>query len=118
MNPWISLIALFVALELAAWFLRRNIDRQRRTYLDKLGRLMADGARRHAEGFDQIIPLYEDMISRDPTIAEAVEISRLELIQAAKDLRTMAAGIDLMASTASTKERLAYLRLLCQERSR
>lgn len=107
---WMALIAALVAIVTTEAVIRWLLLQAGARALDQMAATMAAMVRRDAEVFDRILPLYEDMIRRDPSIAESLEVDRLDLVRYAEDLRSTAVGIELMASTASNRERMAYLR--------
>jgi hypothetical protein len=73
----------------AIGYFRRNMRR--------IAVRMATTARTTAEALGHVIPLFEDLARRDPVIAEAVEIGRLESIANQRLLLEQAAEFDSIA---------------------
>jgi hypothetical protein len=68
----------------------------------RLALRMAHTARTTAEALGHVIPLFEDLGRRDPVIAEAVEIGRLESIENQRLLLRQAEEFDSIAADTRT----------------
>lgn len=96
---WAVIIVATLALVLAvglAWFAVRRQRVGMATY-DRIVEIAGEASdfnREAVEAMETIVPLFEDMISRDPQIAEPLEVNRLVLIAAIRKMRARAVAFD------------------------
>lgn len=74
--------------------LQRKLIAVREYYIKEIGRKVTTSLRQISEEFGKTVPLYEDMIRRDPSIAGTLKIYMLDLQRRQTDVLVVADAVE------------------------
>ncbi len=98
-------LALVATLSMAVLVMQDRLVRLREDHLGQMVAHAVVAVRNCADGLERMAPLYEDMILRDPSIAETLKIDLLDLQDLAKQSRAAAGRIDSYLSLTDPRQR-------------
>ena len=104
-----QLVILAVVVGFTEWLSQRWM---RRTMSEQMT-FWSEWATSQADSLDHVVHLMNDMIRRDPQIAETVEVAKLEVLEQQKRLRYVQPGFDAIQSGS-----LLRLRRVLRDRKR